>query len=111
MGEERALAKRVVTVLTDDISGKEGDVETIPFALDGVSYEIDLGPTNAKAFRKALGAYCDKARRVKAVQTSRSRSGRRTDLAEIRAWANENNMPVSDRGRVPQSIIDAYDAR
>ncbi|WP_299033733.1 NAD-dependent DNA ligase LigA [uncultured Pseudokineococcus sp.] len=38
-------------------------------------------------------------------------AARRTDLAEIRAWARENGHVVADRGRVAQSVRDAYDAR
>lgn len=105
------MARQIITVLTDDISGKEGDVETIPFALDGVAYEIDLGTTNARAFRKALGVYCDKARKVRSTASPKARPTKRTDLAAVRLWARDQGIEVSDKGRVPQSVLDAYDAR
>jgi hypothetical protein len=44
------MAQRVITQLVDDIDGKEiaeGAGETVSFALDGVSYEIDLSSKNA----------------------------------------------------------------
>lgn len=105
------MAKRVITVLTDDISGKEGDVKTIPFSFDGTSYEIDLGPTNAKALRKAFEQYTKMARKVKNGSPTRTKVKTRSDLGEIREWANAQGIAVSDRGRVPQSVIDQYDAR
>ena len=52
-----------VIALIDDISG-EGGAKTIPFAFVGVSYEIDLSPGNAKAFRAALGEFADHARKA-----------------------------------------------
>ncbi|CDR02336.1 Lsr2-like protein [Streptomyces iranensis] len=30
------------------------------------------------------------------------------DTAEIRAWAKENGYEVSDRGRVPATVREAY---
>lgn len=41
----------------------------------------------------------------------KSSSGPRADLDDIRKWARENGHNVSDRGRVAQTIIHAYDAR
>ena len=40
------MAKRTVVVLEDDLDGGPAD-ETVTFALDGVSYEIDLSSSNA----------------------------------------------------------------
>jgi hypothetical protein len=36
------------------------------------------------------------------------RTARDVDNAEIRAWARENGYTVSDRGRVPATIVAAY---
>ncbi|HEX9302514.1 MAG TPA: histone-like nucleoid-structuring protein Lsr2, partial [Casimicrobiaceae bacterium] len=41
------MAKKVQVTLVDDIDGGNA-VETIGFALDGSSYEIDLSKSNAK---------------------------------------------------------------
>ncbi len=51
------MARKVVTTLVDDIDGtqiEEGQGETVPFALDGVNYEIDLSDDNAAKLRTAL---------------------------------------------------------
>ena len=46
-------AQEVLVTLTDDLDASDAD-ETIMFALDGASYEIDLNAKNAVALRKAL---------------------------------------------------------
>jgi hypothetical protein len=109
------MARKVETLvtLTDDLDGGKGD-RTVSFAVDGVSYEIDLSKRNATAFTKALAPYVDAAR--KAPRTARSRAsgagqarGRsRSDLADIRAWARANGHSVSERGRIAGDVVQAY---
>jgi hypothetical protein len=112
------MARKVETIvtLTDDIDGGKAD-RTISFAFDGASYEIDLSKKNATAFEKALAPYLKAARkaprvagRSRAAGSGSTRARGRNDLAEIRAWAKANGHEVSDRGRIAQSIQDAYDA-
>ncbi|MGY4773478.1 Lsr2 dimerization domain-containing protein [Kribbella sp. CWNU-51] len=58
------MAQRVEILLTDDLDGTDlpaGRGETVTFALDGSSYEIDLATKNAAALRKALAVYIDAA--------------------------------------------------
>ena len=45
------MAQQVFVSITDDLDGSEAD-ETITFALDGTSYEIDLNEKNAAAIKK-----------------------------------------------------------
>ena len=47
------MAKTVIVKLTDDLDGGDAD-ETVQFALDGKSYEIDLSSANASKFRDVL---------------------------------------------------------
>jgi hypothetical protein len=42
------MAQRVKVILEDDIDGSPAD-ETVQFALNGTSYEIDLSSENAQA--------------------------------------------------------------
>jgi Lsr2 len=94
------MAQRVITQLVDDIDGKEiaeGKGETVSFALDGVSYEVDLSTKNAKVGRKTGAA------------GRRSQSG--PSAAEIRDWARSNGYDVPDRGRIPAEIRDAFEAK
>ena len=113
---EPVVAQKVQVILTDDFDGGEAD-ETVAFAIDGVSYEIDLSESNAEALREALTAYVAAARRVGGRSTRRTASvpkarpaAERTDLSDLRGWARENGFQVSDRGRVSSEIRAAYEA-
>jgi Lsr2 len=108
------MARKVETVvrLTDDLDGSKAD-RTVTFAVDGTAYEIDLSKRNVTAFTKALAPYLGAARKVKSTRSRRPRStgsapGRSSDLAAIREWARANGHHVSNRGRIPAAIIEAY---
>ena len=82
------------------------------FAFDGTSYEIDLNAKNGAAFRKQLAPYVEHARRTgraQARRTGRAASGRQRS-GDIRAWAKEHGLAVSDRGRIPVSVAEQYRA-
>lgn len=98
--------------LVDDLDGTllDDDGGTVSFSINATAYEIDLSSAHADELRAALEPYIAVARRVggrpaKATRNSRSQ----TDV--VRAWARENGHEVSDRGRIPQAIMDAYSAR
>jgi hypothetical protein len=112
------MAKRVETIVTlsDDLDGSKAD-RTVTFGFEGVSYEIDLSKKNATALGKALAPYVAAARKLPARGRRGARapvrgggSGRRPDLVTVRQWARANGHEISDRGRVPAAILDAYDA-
>jgi len=104
------MARKIIESVLDDIDGTEG-AETVSFSYAGKSYEIDLSDGNRKALEKALDPYI-KAGRSSGGGSRRtsSRGSARNDLSAIRAWANDNGHTVSERGRVPASVIEAYDA-
>lgn len=102
------MAQKVQVVLVDDLDGGDA-AETVSFALDGVSYEIDLSQANAAQLREDLGAWTSKARRVSSAKRSTSRA-RREDSAKIRAWAKDNGYDISERGRISTEIREAYNA-
>jgi len=124
------MAQKVQVILVDDVDGGEA-AETVSFALDGVSYEIDVSEKNAKALRDALAPWVGNARRVggrsgggrsrstgSAGGGGRSRAsssggggggGGKHDLSDVRSWARENGYQVSDRGRVSSEVIAAYE--
>ncbi|GAA3717343.1 Lsr2 family protein [Terrabacter ginsenosidimutans] len=106
--------KQTITTLVDDIDGNDAD-ETITFALDGTTYEIDLSHQNAAALREAIRPYTRVARKAgDGRQASRSRitlpSTGQSRNAEIRAWAHSNGHDVPARGRIPQRVVAAYQA-
>ncbi len=104
------MAQRVQVLLVDDLDGTEA-VETVNFGLDGVSYEIDLSSENATTLRDALAAYVGSGRRIGGRRKGRGNaSGAGASPAEVREWAREHGWELSDRGRVPADVRDAYDA-
>ena len=98
------MAKTVIVKLIDDIDGGDAD-ETVHFALDGRSYEVDLNSANASKLREALKPYMEKGR---SVTGARPRSARPTtpeeltlysrlsddEKARFRSWAD---MPTARR--------------
>ena len=120
------MAQVQQTVLIDDVEGGDA-VETITFALDGVSYEIDLNEKNAQSMREALAPWVGHARKTTgrspaAGRGSRGRArsggasggasdgGAGEDTAAVRVWARENGHQVNDRGRVSGTVLEAYRA-
>lgn len=106
------MAQRVQVQLVDDLSGEEAQ-ETVRFALDGTDYEIDLTTKNAESLRNALSAYVDQGRKAssgkqQSGQKSASSRSKREDTQQIRKWAQDHGYNPSSRGRITQSIIDAY---
>ncbi|NYG06525.1 hypothetical protein BJ986_001012 [Phycicoccus badiiscoriae] len=106
------MAQRVSIVLEDDIDGSVAE-ETVTFALDGVTYEIDLSSKNAAGLRDALAPYVGHARRAAgrrtAGRTSGGRGSGKRDLGDVREWARSNGHKVSDRGRISAEVQAAYD--
>ncbi|WP_370524018.1 Lsr2 family protein [Cellulomonas sp. APG4] len=113
----RDMARKVRVELVSDLSQVEAD-ETVTFALDGVTYEIDLTTQEASSLRDALASYVKAGRRIGGRRGStggsrgRSSANRGIDLAEARAWIKENvkDIKISDRGRLPAKALDAYKA-
>ena len=110
------MAQKVNIVLVDDLDGSEA-AETVSFALDGTSYEIDLNEGNAAALREALSGYVGHARKVSGGSTRRSGSRRSGGSSSsggntraVREWAKENGFEVSERGRISSEVQQAYDA-
>ncbi|MFF4492160.1 histone-like nucleoid-structuring protein Lsr2 [Streptomyces sp. NPDC001544] len=107
------MAQKVQVLLVDDLDGGEAD-ETVTFALDGKTYEIDLTTSNADKLRGLLEPYVKGGRRTGGRSAggrgkARAASGGSQDTAQIRAWAKENGYEVNDRGRVPATIREAYE--
>lgn len=111
------MAQKVQVLLVDDIDGGEAS-ETVGFALDGNNYEIDLSGKNATEMRDSFAKYVGAARKIGRSSSSSGRSGRRSggtstamdrdQAAAIRSWAKKRGLKVSDRGRIPATIIEQY---
>lgn len=114
------MAQRVQVILVDDLDGGQAD-ESVKFGLDGFAYEIDLSHEHAGTLREALNDYVAVARRIGRYSTSSKSSTAaatprmrtpidREQNKAIREWAAREGKKVSDRGRIPQHIIDEYHA-
>lgn len=112
------MAQRVRVELVDDLNGEEAQ-ETVRFGVDGAGYEIDLTTGNADKLRSILSEYVEKGR--KSTGGKRGQGGRqsssssaptsgiqREQAQQIRTWAQDNGYTPSSRGRISQSIVDAY---
>ncbi len=109
------MAQRNVTTLIDDLTGKEladGTGETVNFSLDGVRYELDVNSRGAQRLRSAFAPYVKAGRRIAGGRSKRPvrRTRIATDPAAVRAWANSNGIPVSNRGRVPAAVVAQFEA-
>ncbi|MDQ1394221.1 MAG: hypothetical protein QOF30_3198 [Acidimicrobiaceae bacterium] len=65
---------------------------------------------NGPAAAAATGATRSPRGRRSATSTSKSGTApKRGDLGAVRAWARENGLQVSERGRIPGTLLAAYD--
>jgi hypothetical protein len=117
------VAQKVVVSLVDDLDESEAD-ETVEFGIDGTTYEIDLSEANAGKLRDSLADYIANARRLSGRRRPSSRAGAASASAPrsgggrasvdreqnqaIREWARKQGMTVSERGRIPSEVSEAY---
>jgi hypothetical protein len=113
------VAKQIIHKLVDDIDGGDAD-ETVKFALDGVQYEIDLSKKNAEKLRTLFEPYLGAGTKVGrggvvvGGRAARGRGGAAADREQnkaIRLWAKNSGKEISDRGRIPQEIVDEFHAK
>jgi Lsr2 len=105
------MAQKVSVVLEDDLTGAPAE-QTIRFTFDGTDYEIGLNAKNAATFRKQLAPYIEHARRAGRAQPRRPvrATANRQRSGDIRVWAKEHGVAVSERGRIPANVVEQYDA-
>lgn len=122
------MATKTTTTITDDLDGSEAEV-TLSYTWQGQAYEIDLNHANAQMFVDALAPYLAVSR--KAGRKPGRTSGRRTttgplpgvttgaaavagvgdfDPKAVRAWAKDNGIELSPRGRLSHAILEQYRA-
>ncbi|QRY51715.1 histone-like nucleoid-structuring protein Lsr2 [Mycolicibacterium septicum] len=95
------------------------EAQEVEFSIEGVHYQGDFSEASLDKLYAALKPFMDVSRRVggkgkSATKTTLPASGgKRTPEQNeaIRAWAKkELGKEVSTRGRIPQDIVDAFDA-
>ena len=103
------MATKITVALEDDLEGGPAN-ETVRFAIGGTGYEIDLNKKNARAFRKQLAPFVEHARKAGRGQRRPRTSSSRQRSSDIRAWAKQQGIAVSGRGRIPARVAEQYDA-
>ena len=111
------MAQKLQVLLTCDLEDTEKvATETVSFALDGTTYEIDLCDKHAKQFRDSFSGYVAVGRRAAGGAGRRRRSARATGRSDrertqaSRAWARKKGIKVSERGRLSADIVAQYEA-
>lgn len=121
------MATRRIVTLIDDLNpnAEIEAVETVPFALDGITYEIDLSAENAHVLRARLKEFIQAGRVTKGAPKRATRSltepagdsatptrnQSSADSTDITAWAIDRGLrEPGKRGRVSNSIKEAYTA-
>lgn len=117
------MAKQIVVI--DDLTG-ESDAETRSLTIDGVDYEIDLTERSMQRLKDQIREFLEVARVAaprnfaRSTSLSAPRSIKRgtpvrkaqvlpSPSSTIRAWASANNVDCPTRGRIPASVIEAYE--
>ena len=105
------MVTKIAVTLVDDLDGSMAD-ETVRFGVGGAEYEIDLSKKNATAFRAGIGQFVEHARKGGRGPTRRPArpTSARERSSDIRAWAKAQGITISDRGRIPASVVAQYDA-
>lgn len=110
------MATQTLTTMVDDIDGSTDDVVTCAFGLGDSHFEIDLNAAHREELESVLERFIAAARPVRTAKPSRQRRPAETSRTDrdlthkIRQWAKENGHEVSERGRLPKTLIEAYEA-
>jgi len=103
--------QRVDVRLEDDLTGGPAD-ETVEFGIDGRWYEIDLNARHAADFRRQLARFLEHARLAGPAHRrppARTLANRKRSR-QIRVWAEEQGLDISERGRLPREVIQQYES-
>jgi hypothetical protein len=112
------MAQKVLVQLVDDLDGTAADdITTVTFGLDGATYEIDLTANNAAKLRNRFGDFVDAGRRTggrvkrgtSPIKGAAPTAANREQTKAIRDWARQSGFELSDRGRIPANVIEAFE--
>jgi len=112
------MATQTKVTMIDDLDGESEAVETVRFGVDSISYEIDVSDEHAAELRTVLQHYVDAGRRMSGGRWSvnvrpRQQAAAKTSAPTpdgIRAWARDQGLEVSARGRISTRVLAAYEA-
>jgi hypothetical protein len=116
------MAKTTRVVLTCDLHGDDTEaVTTIRMDNGTARYELDLCQSHfdeltgagrrLRPRRRTGGARSATKAASKAATKTRGGGRGALDTAAVREWARANGHTVSDRGRIPRHVLEAFTAR
>lgn len=100
--------KRIVEII-DDFDGTPVD-QVICFAFNGASYETDLNREHFGEPAETIQPCIEVGRKVGSTRR-RGDVGNPTqhlENVEVHAWVEEGRLELSDRGRIPALVAEAY---
>lgn len=121
------VSKIQTVTFVDDLDGREldpDDARTVSWSWLGVDYELDVSSSNLDKIEqgkitvarliKASTRVGGRRRSPSSLQSKKriaaNGSGSGSPNAQIRKWAADNGYEVSSRGRIPNEIVEAYEA-
>jgi hypothetical protein len=110
------MATITKTSLLDDIDGSTDDVVTFAFGLGDSQFEIDLNLAHREEMESVLAKFVDSARQVSGGKRARRQAKPartvvdRDRTHEIRQWAKDQGLNVSERGRISKEVQEAFEA-
>jgi Lsr2 len=86
--------------------------ETVRFGIGNAEYEIDLSEKNAAKLRQRFAPFVEHARKPAKGQSrpAARTAASRQHSADIRAWAAAQGIAISERGRIPATVVTQYEA-
>lgn len=106
------MAREMVRVC--DVCRAPADYDTVRLGWDLVTYEVDLCEEHGEALVGMVETILPRARRLGApptpvlVETKPAPARTQVPTAKVRAWAKQQGIEVSQRGRIPDEVFDAY---
>lgn len=110
------MGKKLIELVVDDLTGDEipedAVAHTVTIEVDGKRRTLDLSDESKAVFDAEVGPWMQRGTRAPGERKQRPASRKNSPefLAGVREWAREQGHSVSDRGRVPHDVMDAYRA-
>jgi hypothetical protein len=101
------MAKTTVTTLTDDTDGTPNAKER-RFSIGGIEYSIDLTDENWSLFLDAVEPWRAAAAPAAKLRRKTHAPLTKDERIKIRLWAQANGIPLKERGRFPDKIVQRY---
>ena len=107
------MGTQTVSTVFDDLDGTTEQVGTYRFALEDVTYEIDLSQANLGQLRAALAPFIAVGRRLPKAAKAKPRSVGKASV-DVRAWWAAQDRadlpPHRANGPIPAAVHAAYRA-